>query len=163
MPPLDGLQKDKHAAFGGLFWAEQVKYLSEVRLPFRLVFDRIIPGIYSSENDRIFQKALIINNNECFKLACVPTSISINVSNSDSKDLYLLEASDGKFLDVSVKADMFSGLTDETFTYTCEPKSSCIFEIVPDGKRSSIIPVTAEEPSQTDITSKPFRKSVIGY
>ena len=148
IPPFDGLQKDKHAAFGGLFWAEQVKYLSELRLPFRLVLDR-----YRNDrliDDRILQKALSINNNESFKLTSVPTSM--NVSSSDAEDLclYLLEASDGKFLDVR-ELDLVQlgndllwypnpkvDLVDATFTYSCEPKSSCIFRIIPDGKLSSI-------------------------
>ena len=73
-PLLSGVQKDICVVFG----AEQLKSLSELRLPFRLVFDHLkedrAPRNHGYE--RVCQKSLHVTNNESPKLSCIPSPSS---------------------------------------------------------------------------------------
>ena len=124
------MQKDIRATFGGLFGAEQLKFLSDLRLPFRLVFDHLKDEFYYSHDyERVCQKSLHVTNNGSLKLTSIPSSTS------NTEDFYLLETSDGTFLDVSgpIKSKTwidFMILTSNDSSLP-NPKSSFICSILP--------------------------------
>ena len=91
------MQNDIRATFGGLFGAEQLKFLSELRLPFRLVFDHFNPNPYIKQGgyERVCQKSLHVTNDGSLKLSCIPSPSS----NANAEDLYLLETNGGNFFD----------------------------------------------------------------
>ena len=176
------MQKDIRATFGGLFGAEQLKSLSELRLPFRLVFDHFNPNPYIKQGgyERVCQKSLHVTNNGSLKLSCIPSPSS----NANAEDLYLLETSDENFLNFPKPVRCrpfwnFSGksrarelqILTSTYSFLCNPKPSCIFSILPqpDGRilmqwnrkfiQASIIKDSKEIEIKLTTTDDPFEAS----